>query len=632
MCGIAGILQSKLDAQAIRAQIESMRDALAHRGPNDKGTWIDDKNGGVALGHRRLSVIDLSPLGAQPMASVDGRYVIVFNGEIYNFLHLRAELETLGHEFQGGSDTEVALGCFLEWGIETALQRFEGMFAIALWDKRDQCLYLARDRFGEKPLYYGAANGVFIFASELKALRAHPSFSSQINRQALSLLLRHTYIPSPHCIFSHYQKLQPATWIRIDRDLNSRGPQNYWNLERFTRIPDEQISDSEALQELETLISQSVREKMVADVPVGAFLSGGVDSSLVVALMRKYSSSPVNTFSIGFDDVELNEAHQAEQTAKYLGTSHTELYVTEKDLLSVVPDIPKIYDEPFADPSQIPTVLVSRLAREKVTVALTGDGGDELFAGYDRYPSTLAKWERTSRSSAFSRRVRASFLLHIKARLDSKAAKKYHKKGQMQLAAGDLRKFYRNQMSYWTYPESIVAADGEPVTQFMRGSRGQAQSDPWQWLTMTDALCYLPDDIMVKVDRAGMSVGLETRAPFLDSRLAAFALALPLRMHYRGGVQKWLLRQMLGEMLPGEAMDRSKRGFGVPLDSWLRGPLREWANELLKPSRLRGEGYFDQSEITEIWDSHLNNRADQMWPLWPVLMFQSWLEDSSRHA
>lgn len=626
MCGITGILQASRDPQRLADTIDSMRDSLTHRGPDDKGSWIDVDTAQIALGHRRLAVVDLSPKGAQPMISEGGRYVLAFNGEIYNFCRLREDLRARGHSFRGGSDTEVALAAFLEWGIENSLKRFEGMFAIALWDNCEKCLYLARDRFGEKPLYYGSHGGVFLFGSELKALAQHPAFAPEIDRGALAVLLRHSYIPTPHCIFTHYRKLPAGCYLRVDRNLQFGTPHKYWDLQTLASAPLIDSDEGEAIDTLERLLSESIRDKMVADVPVGAFLSGGVDSSLIVSLMRQYSSKPVRTFTIGFDDAKLNEAHEAAITARHLGTDHRELYVTEQELLDIIPTIPRIYDEPFADPSQIPTTLVSRLAREHVTVALSGDGGDELFAGYDRYGDAIRRWNRTRRTPPGVRQLHAGYL-RAKARVRRRKRAKYLQQSILKDSAGDLRQFYRNMMTYWPHPASVVLDAHEPPTMFLRGSAADAATDPWRWLPATDALCYLPDDIMTKVDRAAMSVSLETRAPFLDSRIAEFAFRLPAHLKFRKGTPKWLPRQLLYRYVPPEVVDRPKKGFGVPLDAWLRGPLREWGEELLDPSRLKREGYFEPSLVRNAWQSHVDGRSNWMWSLWCVLMFQAWLDD-----
>ncbi|MES1943253.1 asparagine synthase [Salinisphaera sp. PC39] len=625
MCGITGILQAGADARGL-APIDAMRDALTHRGPDDKGTWIDTDGGRVALGHRRLSVVDLSPAGAQPMVSEDGRYVLAFNGEIYNFRTLRETLHGHGHTFRGTSDTEVALAAFLEWGIEESLRRFEGMFAIALWDKRDQCLYLARDRFGEKPLYYGMDRGTFLFGSELKSLRPHPDFNPEIDRDALTILLRHSYIPAPHCIFAHYHKLPPGSYLCVTCDLRSHGPTSYWSLESLSTAPYTDLPEKEAVDELERLLSDSIRDKMVADVPVGAFLSGGVDSTLVVSLMRQYSEQPIRTFTIGFHNTKLNEAQEAGFTAKFLGTDHQQLYVSDRELLDIVPRIPRIYDEPFADPSQIPTTLVSQLARQQVTVALSGDGGDELFAGYNRYGDILRRWKRARYTPRGIRGLQAGYL-QLKAKVRRRKRTKYLQQSLMKRSADDLRLYYRNMMSYWGDPEAIVLNGKEPATPFLRDTPEDAAADPWRWLPATDALCYLPDDIMTKVDRAAMSTSLETRAPFLDSRIAAYAFTLPPHYKFRDGTPKWLLRQLLYRYVPADVVERPKRGFGVPLDEWLRGPLREWGEELLDVDRLENQQFFSPGSIRQTWNDHVRGNTNSMWPLWCVLMFQAWLDD-----
>lgn len=621
MCGITGILNASAGSEAL-APIDAMRDALTHRGPDDSGTWVAPDNR-VALGHRRLSVVDISATGAQPMTSADGRYVLVFNGEIYNFRDLRETLRMRGHAFRGTSDTEVALAAFLEWGVTESLRRFEGMFAIGLWDMRERCLYLARDRFGEKPLYYGAVNGSFLFGSELRALREHPAFAPEIDRGALTLLMRHSYIPAPHCIFSHYHKLPPASVLRVHSDLTFGQPEKFWDLATLAQEPELELSDAEALDKLQSVLSESIRDKMVADVPVGAFLSGGVDSSLVVSLMRQYSEHPVRTFTIGFHDSSRNEADEAALTARYLGTDHRELYVGERELLDIVPDIPRIYDEPFADPSQIPTTLVSRLARQDVTVALSGDGGDELFAGYNRYGDTIRRWKRARWMPRGLRRARAGHLRR-KAEIRPRKAAKYLQQSRMTESTRDLRRYYQAMMSFWPDPASIVVDSSEPDTPFLRGSASAAAGDPWRWLPATDAMCYLPDGILTKMDRAAMSVGLESRAPFLDSRVANLAFRLPAHQKFRNGTPKWLVRQLLYRHLPRAAVDRPKKGFGVPLEGWLRGPLREWGEDLLRTDHLKAERYFEPNAVRAAWESHASGRGNWMWGLWCVLMFQAW--------
>ncbi|MBS63833.1 asparagine synthase (glutamine-hydrolyzing) [Salinisphaera sp.] len=626
MCGITGILQRVPDAQAHERNIDRMRDALSHRGPDDRGSWIDSDAPHVALGHRRLSIVDLSPRGAQPMHSSDGRYVLVFNGEIYNFRRLRENLRARGHDFNGSSDTEVVLAAFVEWGIAAALPAFEGMFAIAVWDRRDRMLYLARDRFGEKPLYYGVNDGVLLFGSELKALARHERFVGEIDRGALAELMRLSYIPGPSSIFRHYRKLPPGTWLRIGTDLEPTEPTAYFDVDKLADAQPERRSDNAAVDELERLLSHSIAERMVADVPVGAFLSGGIDSSLIVSLMRTHTDRPVRTFTIGFDEPGLNEAEQARETATVLGTDHHELYVSEADLLATVPRLPAIYDEPFADPSQIPTTLVSRMARDQVTVALSGDGGDEMMAGYDRYEGIARRWRRHQRTPPVLRAGQAAWLT-AQARARPAKSAKYLQQRAMKRAGNDLRCFYRNSMSYWHDPRALVADAPSVFTAFLRDTPAIAAQDPQRWLQATDALCYLPDDIMVKVDRAAMASSLETRAPFLDSKLAAFAFSLPPEQQFRDGKPKWLSRQLLYRYLPRETVERPKHGFNVPLANWLRGPLREWAEALLEPQRLRREGYFDVALVRWTWHTHLAGSHDWHWRLWCILMFQAWLED-----
>lgn len=631
MCGITGIIQTRSDdGRELIDAIASMRDSLTHRGPDAQGSWVDKANGQIALAHRRLSIIDLSEHGSQPMHSWDARYVLSYNGEIYNFQKLRETLSSLGHEFAGTSDTEVVLAAICQWGVADALKHFEGMFAIAVWDRKNECLFLARDRFGEKPLYYGAHDGTFLFGSELKALREHPRFSGDLDTEALTTLLRHSYIPAPYCIFQHYWKLPAGCYIRVDKDLTFGRPQRYWHIDTIASESAWNLNDNEALTELEQRLSLSVQEKMIADVPVGAFLSGGVDSSLIVALMQQLTPQHVTTFTIGFHDPKIDEASEARETARHLGTDHHELYVSERDLMDVIPSIPSIYDEPFADPSQIPTTLVARIAKQHVTVALSGDGGDELFAGYNRYGGTIRRWHRTRRGPRFVRSAHAGYL-GLKGRVRKRKRAKYENQRNMKRCADDLRTFYRAMMTYWPDPGSVIAGGAsEPDTPFQRGDAATAGAAPWQWLQTTDAQCYLPEDIMTKVDRAAMHCSLETRAPFLDSRVADLAFHLPTEHKFRDGVHKWLLRQLLYRHVPPEVVERPKRGFGVPLDAWLRGPLREWGHDLLATDRLRRQNILAPGPIQHAWSQHVDNNASWGWQLWCVLMFQAWYDEFFR--
>jgi asparagine synthase (glutamine-hydrolysing) len=624
MCGITGILQRQPDIESLAMNIDRMRDALVHRGPDDCDSWVDHDHGHVALGHRRLAVLDLSPLGAQPMHSVDERYVLVFNGEIYNFRCLREMLRAQGHSFRGGSDTEVVLAAFVEWGIPAALRAFEGMFALAVWDRAEQQLYLARDRFGEKPLYYGAHNGVLLFASELKAIAKHERFDATIDRGALTELMRHTYIPAPNSIFAHYKKLPPGSFLRVGFDLELEAPERYFDLDALAQASPNPLPDDEAVDELERLLSASIASRMVADVPVGAFLSGGIDSSLIVSLMQAHTSQAIQTFTIGFDDPTINEAEQARATAALLGTTHHEITVSDADLRAVMPQLPNVYDEPLADPAQIPAILLSRLAREQVTVALSGDGGDELFAGYHHYNDIGRHWRHHGGQTLWPG-VQAS-LIDMKSWLSPKKRAKYARQSAIKRAAGDLPRFYRDATSRWLNPDQLVLGGHDCKTAFLRHDPAQATRDPQRWLQATDASCYLPDDILVKVDRAAMAASLETRAPFLDTELATFALGLPVSQQYRDGKPKWLSRQLLYRYLPRETVERPKHGFEVPLRQWLRGPLREWSDALLDPERLRRESYFDVDRVQRTWQRHRDGTHDASEQLWCVLMFQAWLD------
>lgn len=631
-----------------------MLDALSHRGPNDIGIWCDHA-AGLLLGHRRLSIIDLSPAGHQPMLSGTGRYVIVFNGEIYNFEDIRKELarEGAAPDWRGHSDTEVALAAITAWGLETAVTRFVGMFAFALWDRGQRVLHLCRDRMGEKPLYYAWHNGVFIFGSELKALRRHPAWRDDINRDALALGMRHNYIPAPYTIYKNAYKLTPGTILSVNekqlRGTPAFTPTPYWSMRdvaaRGIRQPFAG-DETEAVGALEASIRRSVRGQMIADVPLGAFLSGGIDSSTVVSLMQAESARPIKTFTIGFNERDYNEAEHAKAVARHLGTDHTELYVTPQEAMAVIPSLPALYDEPFSDSSQIPTYLVAKLAKTQVTVALSGDGGDELFGGYNRYflgqaihrrmhplPIALrdggarmlnsvspAAWDRLNRVVAK--------LLPSRMRM-ANLGDRLHKLAEV-LACKTPEDMYRNLVSHWKEPNKLVLNASEPMTALTNRRELANVDDFVHQMMYLDSITYLPDDILTKVDRASMSVGLETRVPFLDHRVVEFAWTLPLATKIKGMTGKWPLRQILAKYVPPALTDRTKIGFGVPIDAWLRGPLREWAAELLRPARLKDEGFFDGVQIETKWREHLSGRRNWQYYLWDVLMFQSWLEASRR--
>jgi asparagine synthase (glutamine-hydrolysing) len=635
MCGLAGLLlpSPRLHGEQLDALAGAMGGALQHRGPDDAGRWCDAQ-AGIALAHQRLSILDLSPLGHQPMQSNDGRYVLAYNGEIYNFAQLRAALAALGHRFRGHSDTEVLLAAVVEWGLQDTLARCNGMFAIALWDQREHCLSLARDRVGKKPLYYGWAGDTLVFGSELKALWQHPQFDNDVDRDALTLLLRLGYIPSPYCIHADTFKLMPGRVLRLDAAAVAAGPRAhrpeqaqlpFWNareaMQQALAAPFLGTAD-DAEERLDALLRDAVGLRMVADVPVGVFLSGGTDSSVVTALMQAQSSRPVHSFSIGFEGSHHDEAPLAREVAGHLQTDHTELYVSGADALAVVPQLPAMFDEPFADASQVPTALVARLARRGVTVALSGDGGDELFFGYGRYQRALRNWRMLGRVPAPLRR-----LLAASARRQGEASRTG---GFAALAAeagargiGDV---YRNRIARWRDPAAAVIGAHEPETFYSLAEPLHGAGTPADAMMLADFSTYLPDDLLCKVDRTSMAVSLEARAPLLDWRVAEFAWSLPLDLKFRDGTSKYLLKRVLGRYLPEGMVHRGKRGFGAPVSAWLRGDLHGWADDLLAHGRLQREGIFDADRVAGLWRAF--NGGERKWHthLWTVLMFQAWRE------
>jgi asparagine synthase (glutamine-hydrolysing) len=645
MCGLIGFCDTS--RRTGHAELETvatrMADTLHHRGPDDGGVWADAK-AGVALGHRRLSIVDLSPEGHQPMHSACGRYVITFNGEIYNYLDIRSELDTESQTaWRGHSDTEVILEAVWRWGLEKAIARFDGMFAFALWDREDRTLSLVRDRLGEKPLYYAWMGTTFLFASELKALRVHPAFKGKIDRDALALYLRHNCIPAPYSIYRGVYKLLPGTILTLAAAEHSAGPTPYWSAREVAERGVAQPwagSDEEAIAELDGLLRKTVRRRMVADVPLGAFLSGGVDSSTVVALMQAQSGRPIKTFSIGFQEGEYNEAVHAKAVASHLGTEHTEWYITPDEAMGVIPKLPTLYDEPFSDSSQIPTHLVSQLARRHVTVSLSGDGGDELFGGYNRYVWGRRVWDNLHRIPYGLRKTLAGTLTAISPRMWDQAfgllapllpntvrprmpSDKVHKLAEI-LAAESPDVLYRRLVSHWKAPSSVVVGASEPPTVLTDKTKWARLSDFTQRMMYLDTVTYLPDDILVKVDRASMGVSLEGRMPFLDHHVMAFAWRLPMTMKIRNGECKWLLRQVLYRHVPRKLIERPKMGFGMPLDVWLRGPLRDWSESLLSERRLKGDGFFHPEPIRRKWAEHLAGTQNWQCDLWDVLMFQAW--------
>lgn len=647
MCGIAGFL-SLARTEDPSAILVRMAAAIVHRGPDDAGVWTDEE-AGVALAHRRLSILDLSPAGHQPMLSPSGRYVMVFNGEIYNHLTLRQRLA--GYGWRGHSDTETLLAGFERWGVEATLKMSVGMFAIALWDRETATLTLARDRLGEKPLYYGWQGDALLFGSELKALKAHPMFRAEIDRDALTLFLRHNAIPAPYSIYQGIHKLPAGTFLQAHAGQKQARPMAYWSARAVAEAGQRNRfrgSDQEAVAELEQLLSQAVGGQMVADVPLGAFLSGGIDSTTVVALMQAQSARPVKTFTIGFDEAGYNEAEHAHAVARHLGTEHTELYVKPEEAQSVIPLLPGLYDEPFADSSQIPTYLVSRLAKSHVTVSLSGDGGDELFAGYNRYFWAQNIWRRLGWLPQSVRAALAGVLTTLPPSAWNSAFRKFdrllpanlryanpgdklHKLAGI-LAVRNAEEIYWGLVSHWRHPAQIVKDATEPATVLTDASQWADVPDLTHRMMYLDTVTYLPDDILTKVDRAAMGVSLETRVPLLDHRVLEFAWTLPLGMKLRDGQSKWLLRQVLYRHVPKALIERPKMGFGIPLDVWLRGPLRAWAEELLSPTRLEAEGYFQSRPIQQKWREHLSGKRNWSYDLWDVLMFQSWLERQAGHS
>lgn len=628
MCGITGFIDLKAQNKGTLLQeiVSNMTSSLLHRGPDDFGTWVDEARG-VALGHRRLAVLDLSPTGHQPMTDPQGRYVIVYNGEVYNFPTLKQELQQQGQIFRGTSDTEVILSAITSWGIKAALQKFIGMFAFALWDRAEQTLTLARDRMGEKPLYYGLQGQAFLFASELKALGRYPSFRPAVDRNALAMLLRHNYIAAPYSIYEGIYKLPAGSYLELKPASLQRGelppPVLYWSLREIAEQGQKkQVSGSlaAAVDELARLLGEAVASQMIADVPLGAFLSGGLDSSTVVALMQAQSHRPVKTFTIGFPEQEYNEAIYAAAVARHLGTDHTELYVTAQEAQNVIPGLAALYDEPFADSSQIPTFLLCKLARQEVTVALSGDGGDELFGGYPWYGLAPRYWQKINPVPPPLRKLGHYLLSCCKFR-DGKITKL-----RDFLGADGPEDLYYWLVSHWKQPAALVLGAREYPDQVTEKSLWPQLTSFLDRMMYFDMGMYLSNDILVKVDRAAMGVSLETRMPLLDHRLLEFAWRLPLSWKFNSGQGKWLLRNLLYRYVPKELVDRPKMGFCVPITNWLRGSLRPWAESLLEESRLRREGFFDPAPIRSKWDETMSGSDNWLHHLWSVLMFQSWLE------
>ena len=647
MCGIAGILRgSDRGRIPLGETVARMTATLAHRGPDAGDVWTDE-TAGVSLGHRRLSILDLSAAGAQPMRSDCGRFTVTFNGEIFNHLDIRSELETAkaSPDWRGHSDTETLLYAIRHWGIKEALQRFNGQFAFALWDARDRTLTLCRDRFGEKPLFYGWIGNQFAFASELKAFAAHPDWNTSIDRRALTAFMRYSYVPAPWTIWEGVRKLVSGSLLSIPSGVmpgELPQPEAYWSMrQQVVCGRRDRLSDpAAAVDELERLLSQAVVRQSLSDVPLGAFLSGGIDSSTIVALMQKQSSRPIKTFSIGFAEADFNEALHARSVARHLATDHTELTVAPSDARDVIPKLAQIYDEPFGDSSQIPTRLVAALARRSVTVALSGDAGDELFGGYNRHVWGARLQARLGGLPPAARRMLGATIALLApepANTIGRVAGRVLPPRYRILRAGDriakigritgARSFdemYRLLSSIDDEPSRAIIRGGEPESWLTEQMAGIDPSlDPLDRMTLSDSLSYLTDDILQKVDRAAMSVSLETRVPFLDRDVVEFSCRVPAAMKVRNGEGKWLVRQVLDRHVPLHLVDRPKTGFGIPLDDWLRGPLKPWASDLLAPDRLDRQGWFDAARVGRIWTEHQGGRNHGSW-LWNVLMVQAW--------
>lgn len=641
MCGIAGFwLNGRALAQSPRDALRQMTDAIAHRGPDDSDLFWEPESG-VGLGHRRLSIVDLSPEGRQPMRSSSGRYTIAFNGEVYNFRLIRAELEQAGLApgFRGSSDTEVMLAAIEAWGLESAVRRFVGMFAFALWDRQERRLSLVRDRLGVKPLYYSASSAGVLFGSELRALLAFPGFERAVDDSSVAAYLRWGHVPAPACIYRGARQLEPGTILHWSGEGGAEPIlERYWDARQLPSLPARTGTEAELLDQLDEALRSAVQLRMIADVPLGAFLSGGIDSSLVVALMQAQSTRPVRTFSIGNQTAEYDEGAAAAAVAAHLGTEHVSFDVTGEDALRVVPELGTLYDEPFADSSQIPTLLVSRLARKHVTVALTGDGGDETFGGYNRHSWGPRLWQRLRLVPAPARgRLSAGLLRISPAKYDALLGGLFPAKRRPRLLGSKVHKlltamgasssqaFYEALCSQWQEPQAVLRRaqlDHVPLPELHAASFADE-------MMLLDLMTYLPNDVLTKVDRATMSVALEARAPFLDHRIVELGWQLPAELKVRGGVGKWALRQLLQRYVPRELVDRPKMGFAVPVGAWLRGPLRDWAEELMSRDRLSQTPWFNEHALRAVWREHVDGKQDHAGRLWAVLMFQAWLAGPS---
>ncbi len=626
MCGLAGFFGFNANStEDLSHYAKKMADSIYHRGPNDSGLWVD-RNAQIALSHRRLSILDVSTAGKQPMLSSNGRYVIAYNGEVYNFTEIKQDLTNEGYTFHSHSDTEVVVNAIEAWGLLAATERFNGIFAFAVWDRKKDELHLVRDRVGVKPLYYARTSNGWAFASELKALKLAPGFNADISREAIGLFTRYGYIPSPWTIYLSANKLEPGRILTLTSPSTTPQTSQYWScgeaLSNGIRNRNvEQFSEQEATAQLDNLLQDAVQQQMVSDVELGAFLSGGIDSSLVCGLMQTVSSRPIQTFTIGFSESEYNEAQYAAEVAAHLGTDHHELYVSPQDALNVIPDLPVIYDEPFADVSQIPTFLVSKMAGKQVTVALSGDGGDELFYGYNRYERIAKLWSRNHLLPDFARTI-----LGEGVRIASNGQQPGGKTSRLVeiLKATSPAVFYERMVSTWQLTDALVLNSHSPKSIFEKHQERTEDLEFFDLMMYLDQKYYLPDDILTKVDRASMSVGLEVRVPILDHRVIEFAWGLPHRLKTHNQQSKYILRSVLNKYVPKHFFERPKQGFGVPIATWLRGPLLDWAESLLDKKRLEEDGIFDPIFVRKVWEEHLSGKYDRTPYLWTILMFQAW--------